>query len=243
MAFRRRPFVPNRPGFMNRFRRRGGRLREASKDSKWEYANFHVATQTNVAADTVAPIETTNTVVELIKIWEHVADPNETFGGVLPAMVKHIDVHSMIFTIQTVMNQGEVEVDAKAWMQTWHYVCTANLNEVGDPYNALPNLARTQIPIVNAGSLAGGSDELENRYPVRFHYRNFYLDPIGSQNETVPRDTQTHFNVGMRRLRLRRRFSDREGLYIGAAFLHSAPDTVTMTTVIDGALWYKISWS
>jgi len=239
MAFRR-SFARRAP--FRRFRRRGGSFRAAATPGGMQYANFYAGVVVSVPS-TAAPGNTTNTVLELIKMFEHLGDPNEVDGNVLASVARSIDVHSMVFSIE-VLSRGFTD-DVTAWANVFPYVCTADLDGDGNPTNALPDFFQNQTPIINVGSVIAAADTLESRFPVRFHYRNHYMLPIGFNNSVSPieqADDKTTFQLGVRRLRIKRRFREREGLYIGAGIQQSSTESRDFTLIVSGGIWYKVAF-
>jgi len=240
MAFRR-SFARRAP--FRRFRRRGGSFRAAATPGGLQYANFYAGVVVTVPS-TSAPGTTTNTVLELIKMHEHLGNASETDGNVLASVARSIDVHSMIFSIEVLLrNFGD---DVLAWANIFPYICTADLEADGNPVNALPDFLQNHTPIVSVGDIVSPGDTLESRFPVRFHYRNHYMLPIGQLNSITngieQADDKTTYGLGVRRLRIKRRFREREGLYIGAGIQQSSTQTIDFSLIVSGAIWYKVAF-
>jgi len=207
--------------------------------SRWQYANFHFLDTISFAfTGTTQP--TINTVIELVKIFDHVGDSVTAGGLVMNGLVRSIDVAGILWNAHA---HAGFSGDGGRLLEVWEYCCSSRLDADSNPIGVLPDFRTNHVPVINAGSITAASDETE--FPTRMHYRQNYVIQYSSNDvgNDAPHYVQT-YESRTRRLRLKRRYSDREGLYLGLAFgnLQTGLINLNIQVIITGSVYYRVNF-
>lgn len=268
MAFRRFNRFRPRRGFRRSARgRRGVRVPMASSArAGYQRANFIFVSTTALIGNVTSGYECANTLFELSKIKDRLADTGNAVGEAMANVSRSIDILA-IDAHWDVMSREPTNVavagsGSTVYQGAQSYIIRASiisdrLGSTGIPESVNTNYGVNQFPVRTVPGSAPDVANLEWSWPVKTHWTDFetvyvlpqvYTDAIGENTLYAAQGTDVFIRRRRVRRRLRVRLDDWHGLYFQVSLLTPpgfAPadwndfEQLSVRIHCTGTLWYR----
>lgn len=236
MAFQRRSF--RRSPSRSRFRRRGG-LRPSTEPQRWEACHFHVPFSLSLLAGELwnASVIEVATVTNAFQFATDVAA-----GRALAEYARSLDIAGITYDYSLFVS-SEVQA-AVAFAPVMTALYTDTVSAANQPNSIGVNWAVSQVPVGSVTSQVTTNQDVD--FPLRVHKKRWVLMPCGEDNSTLSDlndGIQNNALRGHETVRLRRRLTDKFGLFFTIGGYHTAlVGTVNITCQFSGTLYYRLNF-
>jgi len=235
MAFQRRSFRRSSP---SRFRRRRGGLRPSTEPQRWEACHFHIVDTLSLIAGEVWNAH----VVELVNVHSAFLFTTDISAGrAMAQYAQSLDVAGITYDYSYFPGIDPLAA-AVAFAPILTALYTDSLNAAGQPSTIGLDWSLSQVPVGSVSSQTIGSEDVD--FPMRVHKKRWALMPAGEDNVA-----QSHLYDGIQNnpirghetVRLRRRFTDKVGLFFTIGGYHTAlSGTINVPYQLSGTLYYRL---